>query len=35
MNLKDLAKIGLAVIVALALFTYVISPMVDKSMNKA
>jgi hypothetical protein len=34
MNTKDLAKIGLVVIIALALFAYVVQPIADKSMNK-
>ncbi len=35
MNNKDLAKIALVVIVAIAVFTYIVQPMADKAMNKA
>lgn len=35
MNIKELAKIGLAVIVALAVFQYIVDPMIQKSMNNA
>jgi hypothetical protein len=34
MNKKDLAKIAFAVLVAIAVFTYVIDPMVQKYTNK-
>ncbi len=35
MNIKELAKIGLAVVIALAVFQYLVDPMIKKSMNNA
>lgn len=34
MNNKDLAKIGLVVLIAIAVFMYVVDPMAQKAMNK-
>lgn len=35
MNTKDLAKIVAAVIVGVLVVNYLLTPMIDKSMNKA
>lgn len=35
MNLKDLAKIGLVVIIAVGVYMYIVDPMIQKATDKA